>query len=245
MSEDDPNLFEKKKHWYFHWWGVVVVIVLFSALTLAIVIGMETYKIYEKIKRGEYVPPTNESTEEVREVVSADDDPFQGPIDAPVVIIAFEDFACPYCKDSFMPVKQLLGDYENEVRFVFRDFPVEALHPEAMKAHLAAECAHDQGKFWEYHDKLFLNQGDFTMDNLVLYAKEVGLDLTVFTPCLDNETHIKEIQKDLSDGVSLDISGTPVWFFNGLRVEGSLPLEAFKLLVDRELEILQTENSNQ
>lgn len=243
MLKHEPDLIKHKKHWYLRWWALAIFIILFLFITLAIVIGLETYNIYQKIKRGE-VPLTENGEEIPRTLVSVDDDPYFGPLDAPVTIVAFEDFQCPYCKESFMAVKQVRDKYPDAVRFVFRDFPIEATHPGVIEAHLAAECAHDQDKFWEYHDKLFLNQENQDTASLVQYAKEAGLDITAFTSCLENKVPEKEVQKDLSDGVMLDIAGTPVWFFNGFKVEGSLPLEAFELLIDRELASQKEDNVN-
>ena len=244
MSDRDPDLIKDKKHWYLRWWVLVIFIIFFLLLTVVIIIGAETYSVYQKIKSGEYIPLTEEGQEIARELVSVDNDPYFGPIEAPVTIVVFEDFACPFCKDSFMAVNQVRTEYPNEVRFVFRDFPIEANHEGVTQAHLAAECAHDQESFWEYHDKLFLNQENQDGTSLLLYAEEVGLDIDLFRSCVENEVHQQEVQKDLADGIMHDIAGTPVWFFNGLKVEGSLPFEAFQFLIERELLLLEEKTIN-
>ncbi|MCX9078783.1 MAG: thioredoxin domain-containing protein, partial [Candidatus Methanoperedens sp.] len=167
--------------------------------------------------------------------VSADDDPFWGPEDAQVTIVQFSDFSCPHCYDfAIQTMPHLKVAYSDRVRFVFRDAPI--LGPASGWAALAAECADDQGKFWEYHDLLFANQGDLTRQNLTVYAQQVGLDTTTFDTCVDNQTHLEELQNDLSAAQAAGVSGTPTFFINGRRVVGAQPYEVFAQIIDEELE---------
>jgi protein-disulfide isomerase len=156
--------------------------------------------------------------------VSADDDPFWGPADAPVTIIEFSDFQCPYCARFVTEtLPQIKQTYEGKVRFVFRDYPLSQLHENAEKAAEAADCANEQGKFWEYHDKLFSNQSALDVASLKSYASQLGLDTGVFDQCLDSGKFAQEIQKDIQDGDSYGVQGTPAFFVNGRLVEGALP----------------------
>jgi protein-disulfide isomerase len=156
--------------------------------------------------------------------VSVDDDPSWGPADAPVTMIEFSDFQCPYCArfvtETLPQIKQA---YEGKIRFVFRDYPLSQLHANAEKAAEAAGCANEQGKFWEYHDKLFSNQSALDVASLKSYASQLGLDSGTFDQCLDSSKYAQEIQKDIQDGDSYGVQGTPAFFVNGQLVEGALP----------------------
>lgn len=171
--------------------------------------------------------------------VSADDDPAIGAKNAQVTIIEFSDFECPFCGRALPTVKQVLKDYEGKVRVVYRDFPL-SFHPNAQKAAEAAECADDQGKFWEYHDKLFANQQALTVDNLKQYAKDLGLDAAKFNSCLDSGKYASEVQKDMAAGSAAGVSGTPTFFIgndeNGYQmIVGAQPYAVIKAAIDAEL----------
>jgi len=169
--------------------------------------------------------------------VSVDDDPSWGPADAPVTVVEFSDFQCPYCArfvtDTYPQIKQ---QYEGKIRFVFRDFPLSTIHENAEKAAEAAGCANEQGKFWEYHDILFNNQQALDVASLKNYASQLGLDTAAFNQCLDSGTRAQEIQKDYQDGISYGVQGTPAFFVNGLLVSGAQPLSVFQSAIDAALQ---------
>ncbi len=169
--------------------------------------------------------------------VSADDDPSKGSKNAPVTIVEFSDFQCPYCGKFY---SQTLPSIEEQyiktgkVKLVFRDFPL-GFHQYAQKASEASECADEQGKFWEYHNKLFDNQGALALENLKQYAKDLGLNEAKFNDCLGTSKMATEVKKDASDGSSYGVSGTPAFFINGILIEGAYPFESFKQVIDSEL----------
>ncbi len=168
--------------------------------------------------------------------VSVDDDPARGPDDAAVTIIEFSDFQCPYCGRFFQQtLPQLMAQYGNRVRFVYRDFPLDQIHPNARNAAMAAECADDQGKFWEYHDVLFSNQQALGVPDLKRYAEELGLDAEAFAECLDSQKYNGEVDADLRDGLRAGVTGTPTFFINGKRVVGAQPLQTFQTLIEQAL----------
>jgi protein-disulfide isomerase len=176
----------------------------------------------------------------VVENVSADDDPFWGPADAPVTIVEFSDFQCPYCaRFVTQTLPQIKQAYEGKVRFVFRDFPLSQIHENAEKAAEAAGCASDQGKFWEYHDKLFSSQSALDVASLKSYASQLGLDTATFDQCLDSSKYAQEIQKDVQDGDSYGVTGTPAFFVNGLLVVGAQPFASFQAAIDAALQEAQ------
>ena len=167
--------------------------------------------------------------------VTADDDPFMGPEDAPVTLIEFSDFQCPYCRRVQSVLKRLMTAYHGQVKLVFRDFPLRQVHPEAQKAAEAAQCANDQGQFWQYHDLLFASN-DLRVDDLKRYAAEMGLDTESFNECLDSEKYSQEVQRDIDDARIAGVNATPSFFVNGLPINGAVPFERFVELVELALE---------
>lgn len=169
--------------------------------------------------------------------ISTDDDPSKGSEDAKVTIVEFSDYQCPFCgrfaRDT-LPL--IVSEYVDtgKVRIVFRDFPI-AGHQNAQKAAEASECADEQGKFWEYHDKLFANQQYLGIVDLKQYAKDLGLDSAKFDQCLDSGKYASEVQKDFQDGQSYGVSGTPTFFVNDIQIVGAQPFSVFKQAIEAEL----------
>ncbi|MEQ8671948.1 MAG: thioredoxin domain-containing protein [Aggregatilineales bacterium] len=169
-----------------------------------------------------------------------DDDPFLGPADAPVVIVEFSDFLCSFCGRHYQQtLEPLLEHYDGYIRYVYRDFPGVGGDYAWMSA-MAAECANDQGMFWEFHNILFNNQQSLASteieDLLIGFAGELGLDTEVFTPCLQDQEHINDVIIDRSDGQSVGMTGTPGFLINGRFISGAQPYETFAALIDNELE---------
>ena len=167
--------------------------------------------------------------------VSADDDPFMGPPDAPVTLIEFSDFQCPYCRRVQGVLKRLMTAYHGQLKLVFRDFPLRQIHPEAQKAAEAAQCANDQGQFWPYHDRLFATT-DLATEALKQYAVELGLDSETFNTCLDAEKYRQEVQGDIDDALAAGVNATPSFFVNGLPINGAVPFERFVEMVELALQ---------
>ncbi len=170
--------------------------------------------------------------------VSEDDDVVIGEKDAPVTIIEFSDYECPFCGRHFEQTHpQLVKDYINtgKVRLVFRDFPL-SFHPNAQKSAEAAECVRYVSKsdeaYWKMHDKIFENQKILSIDKLSVWARELGYDID---SCLDSDKFADEVKKDLADGSAAGVGGTPSFFINGKMLEGAQPYSSFKQLIDSEL----------
>jgi protein-disulfide isomerase len=161
--------------------------------------------------------------------------PSKGPAAAPVTIVEFSDFECPYCVRAESTVKQVLEAYPGKVRLVYRDYPLP-MHAKAPKAAEAAHCAGDQGKYWEMHGKLFAANGRIDVPDLKAAAREVaGLDAAKFDQCLDSGAKAKEVEKNKEAGDEAGVSGTPAFFINGRLLSGAQPFEAFKAIIDEEL----------
>jgi len=169
----------------------------------------------------------------------ADDDAFKGDENAPVTIIEFSDFECSFCARFYTDtLPQITENYINtgKVKLVYRDFPLITRHPNAHKAAQAAECAKDQGKFWDMHDKLYENQRALSVSDLKAYAADLGLDTAAFNGCLDSGEKTAEVDADMQEASESGISGTPGFFVNGILISGALPYENFKQVIDAELE---------
>ena len=170
--------------------------------------------------------------------VSAEDAPVKGPANAPVTIVEFSDFQCSYCKRVVNILEQVLERYPDKVKLAFRDFPIVNIHPQAEKAAEAAHCAAEQGKFWEFHDLLFDKQDTIPTTNFAEHAKTLGLDVSTFQTCIDGRKYQEKIELNYAAGVKAGVSGTPAFFINGRLLSGAQPLEAFKAVIDEELERL-------
>lgn len=170
--------------------------------------------------------------------VTADDNAI-GPDDAKITLIEYSDFECPYCQKHQETLEQILEEYGDDVRLVFRHFPL-SFHANARSAALAAECAAEQGKFWEMHDLIFEANvnGEMGTDQWKDYAKDLGLNTGKFNECLDSEKYAEKINEQMQDGMAAGVRGTPATFVNGGMVSGALPYDTFKQILDQELAYL-------
>jgi protein-disulfide isomerase len=164
-----------------------------------------------------------------------------GGVNAPVTIIEFSDYECPFCKRADVTVQQVMKTYGDKVRLVHRDFPL-SFHAHARPAAEAARCAEAQGKFWPYHDKLFASQ-DLSTEKLQAMATEVGLDRAKFDECVAKQQFNAGIDQDIADGTEAGVTGTPAFFINGRMLSGAQPFEKFKEVIDEELARSKTSKS--
>ena len=162
------------------------------------------------------------------------EDPSRGPGDAPVVIVEFSDFQCPFCQRATDTLDELFELYEGQLRLVYKDFPLSR-HTFAFKAAEAGNCAHEQGRFWEFHDRLFASQDALDVESLKTHARELGLDSDAFGTCLDERRHANRVDRDLSIGRGYGASSTPTLFINGRPVFGAAPFETFDDIIREEL----------
>lgn len=160
--------------------------------------------------------------------------PARGPSDAPVQIIEFSDFECPFCLRAFPTVSEVLKTYGNRVRLVYRHYPLPN-HPNARPAAEASACANEQGKFWPYHDRLFGSPDRLTTGDLKRHAAELGLDTAAFNACVDTRKYQKDVDADITAANAAGVGGTPAFFINGRPISGAMPFETFKQVIDEEL----------
>lgn len=184
-------------------------------------------------------------------MISLDDDPVKGDPNAPLTIVEFSDFQCPFCSRFYeQTLSQIEENYidTGKVKFVYRDLPLDNLHPNARPAHIAAECADEQGKFWEFHDVLFENQSEWSrlsaadlQNTLTKYATDMGLQTQSFEICLDSQEMADEVNKDSLDAAKYAATGTPTFFIGNekdgfVKLSGAQPFASFQFTIDSQLE---------
>ena len=242
MNEEEIS---KRKPLLKRWW-LWVVMVIIALIVFAFIAdvrreirnieinGIPVGAFEEEASHGTI---TQRQNQQGASPVSTDDPSIGAPLeDARIVIVGFEDFECPFCQLSFPIIREITTQYSDRVHFIYRDFPLSQIHSRAVAAANAGECAHEQGRFWPYHDKLFVNQSDFSDTALVKYAREVGMpNIAQFQQCVISGKHVSEVQTDFDEGVALGVTGTPTWFINGHRVGGVIPLEVWKQIIESEV----------
>jgi protein-disulfide isomerase len=177
------------------------------------------------------VPPAQRRVTDV----SIEGAPFRGPEDAPITIVEFSDFQCPFCSRVHPTLQRLLAAYPDQVRLVFKHNPLP-MHPDAPLAHRASIAADQQGRFWEMHDKIFTNIRDLSRPTLIEHARDLELDVPRFVRDLDSAEMIAQLDRDIAESARLGITGTPTFLINGSLVSGAQPYENFQSLVERELQ---------
>ena len=192
--------------------------------------------------------PTNQPSIPLE--ISADNDPIIGNPDAPITIIEFSDFQCPFCaRFHIQTLPTIMEEYieKGSVKLVFRDFPIQSIHPNAVPASVAAECANEQGKFKQMHDILFEKQNEWSNLETVYaielfnqYSEQINLEQEQFSSCLSTAKYVKEIQNDLDDGRTYGVTGTPGFFIGNQQIgfvelKGAQPFESFKNVIDKQL----------
>lgn len=168
--------------------------------------------------------------------VSVDDDPSIGPADAPVTIVEFSDYQCPFCAKWHTEVfKRLMADYQGQIRFVYRDFPLYSIHPQAGPAAEAANCAGEQNAYWEFNTALFSEKYPLGNEAYTRYAAELGLEADKFAQCFGERRYQTEVEADFAAANKLGVNSTPTFYINGRGLIGAQPYEAFKQVIDEEL----------
>ena len=232
---------ESKKKWYKKWWGIFIILLGISTIVLLSIFAGLTYYYYQQIKSGRMPLPASAKFSSSKTQVSQPSridsrnispagEPNSSP-GAPLTITGFFDFQCPFSKEGSGIMRELQTIYGDKVNFVFRNFPLVEIHPEAMLAAQAGECANLQDKFWPMHDKLFASQS-LDEATLNLYAQQVGLDSVAFSECLKSSQSNGLVLKDILDGQVLGIRGTPTWFVNNEKIEGVAPSYVFQRIIN-------------
>lgn len=242
-----------KKTWF--WYLAVSVLLLAAA---AIIGGTQFVKYRNQLKSGEITKEEflnkffvetepnidvekyfkSPNSDEVKALVGSA--PFLGSKDAKVKIVAFEDFYCPICQKEFLEIKKLTGHYGDRIMFVFRQFPAKG----ELNAARASFCADDLGLFWPFYDLVFVDPSDLSDEALANRAASLGVVEDDFLECLQSDKYDKKINADSATGTFYDVSGTPTFFINGLRVGGEVSFEQFQSIIDYLLDYYQKNSSS-
>lgn len=215
---------------------LLILAILVLQVILSAGLLLRVNQIYRWTLESEAATSAHVTDTSLTEGVSPDDDPFIGPADAPVTIVEFSDFACGHCRETQETLARIRDAYGDQVRVVFRDFPLEGVGSASFTAALAAECADDQGAFWAMHDLLFENQPVFDRGSLRSYATGLGLDMEQFDNCLESEEHQAEVMHDVEDGRSYGVAATPTFFVNGRRLVGTVSFSIFQRAIGETLQ---------
>jgi protein-disulfide isomerase len=243
-DQEDAVIHIKRSHFIAFFYAVLIPFALGSGVALGYLIwgrdaptGTASGSAPMAPAPATQAPSVPNDPEDMRVDVGVDDDPAIGPEDAPITIVEFSDFACSFCRRFHLETfETLLATYPDQIRFVYRDFPVVGGGQTGFFAAQAANCARDQEKYWEYHDVLFQGEYGHGRDAYVSIADDLGLDVDTFETCLDEETYAEEVAGDLQAGRNLGVSGTPTFFINGIPFVGAQPLANFTQVIDAELE---------
>lgn len=238
--------------WFRRSWGIAVLAYLLvtGVLGIAFLVSSRRAQLnrtqapLDTLRTGGFTEarPTAATVDRSVSIFSGSD-PAIGSAQPKLLIVEYSDFQCPFCRAAFPIIREAVTTYgDRGLRLVYRDFPVDEIHPEARGAAEAAQCAHAQGKFWAYHDKLFQNADALDAISLARYAEQVGLDRTQFDACAASRQFRQAVEEDYQAGVKLGVKGTPTWFFlpdgdpqKARRVEGVIPREALFGFLERSL----------
>jgi protein-disulfide isomerase/rhodanese-related sulfurtransferase/uncharacterized membrane protein len=205
----------------------------FVLCVVALLVGVPAFILLSR--HGGLPPVPQASSQALAEHLVRPDSHMTGNLGAPLTLVEFGDFECPGCATSEAAARQIRAQDGDRIRFVFRQFPLRKMHPQAEKAAEASECAAEQGKFWEAVEKLYAEQADLSVDALKRYARELGLDQSRFDQCLDSGETASRVNQDLADGHALGVPGTPTFFIGQKMIVRPLDFATFSHLVDQEL----------
>lgn len=238
--------------------GRIVGMLLVTAVVVGI--GSFVYRVYENyqtIRAGNANPLWQQQLQSTISHAAANPDvtaqdiarvanatsPQLGNPNASLKIVEFLDFDCPYCEESYGPVRELMEQYKDKVLLTVRNFPLEDVHPRALPSALAAECAKEQGKFWVYHDKLYADQDHHEDADFSRLIQEVGGDQRAFDQCYQAARYQSVIDKDIADGLRAGVEGTPTFFFNGIRIQGAFDKATLEAVMKQFLTATSTSST--
>lgn len=231
-EKDENTITFKASHFYA---ALSVLTFFFGLLAGYAVWGTDLFSKAEPASQAANQAQVAEEPQVIRYEIPTEGYPSFGPEDAPITIVEFSDFQCPFCKRWFAEVYEpLLAEYEGQIRFVYRNLPLTSIHPDAFSAAEAALCANEQNAFWDFHDKLL--SGDVLGSSVYTqYASDLNLNASAFEACMKAGSYRAKIQEDSDFAINMGVNSTPTFFINGLAVIGAQPIEVFRQVIDKEL----------
>ncbi|HXF83923.1 MAG TPA: DsbA family protein [Anaerolineales bacterium] len=231
LAEEDFVKFKRS-----HFYAVITVLAFATGVLLGYVTwGLDSASAVVQTQGAAIEAPAEEEAQFVRYNIPSEGFPSFGPKDAPITIVEFSDYQCPYCRRWHQEVfEPLFAAYPGKIRLVYRHLPLTSIHPDAFSAAEAAMCAGEQNAYWQFHDMLF--DGEMLGSAVYIqYARELGLNMDVFESCMRERRYQSAVQADVDFAINLGVRSTPTFFINGLAIVGAQPLEVFKDVIDQEL----------
>jgi len=237
----------KARKWHQKWWGIILLIILALAIIIvASFIYLVVFYVEIKMQQDwqQVLTSPNLKSQNIidqRIMIESSDDPFWGKADASLVIVEFSDFQCPFSAQAYQIIKSIRQQYADQIKIIYRDMPDINNHNLALDAAIAANCAHEQDKFWQYHDQLFENQANLSVARFETIAISLGLDQEQFTKCLSERKYEAEVKDDLASGIGFGVNATPTFFINGNKVPGVIQYSTFIQIINKieELDLLK------
>ena len=221
----------RNARWYKKWWGILVISIISIFLSSLFLFGIYIITLANNIKQSAANSEGRiADAATLKKIEGTRANYFFGAENPRLIIVEFGDYACPYCQKSFPNIREIGLKYQDKVKIIYRDYPVLADY--SINLALAARCAGEQGLFWNMHDKLFLNQGISTTEEISTLAEQIGVNKSRFAACFDSQKYYANIAQDISDASALGITGTPTWFVGGQKLEGDIPRDLFFFIID-------------
>ena len=242
MPGKNIEFLSNKKKWYKRWWLVSLVLLVSLFLLLFF---YQFYKVYYLMKTGAYITGVDLESNAPYQMSTFIDEmsPWVGKKDAQVVIVEYSDFNCAKTKAEASIIKEVISKYQNKIKFYWRNFPVVA--DNSVELASAAVCADKQGKFWVFHDELFKRQGEFgSVGATKSLAQELGLNMEAFNGCLDNKLTQQQVKKDYYSAQDGESAGTPTFFVNGYKLQGTISAESWDEIIQKFLSYYEKNNGN-
>ncbi|HNU96416.1 MAG TPA: DsbA family protein [Candidatus Magasanikbacteria bacterium] len=240
--------FLAKKSWYKQWWGTTIIVVLFFVIVFSLTVALLTWRYSQLIKYGYGEELKNsiygQQQEDIqflsiRNELEINQRPFLGNKDAKLVIVAFIDYKCPICKEQNAILQKIISKYNQQIKIIWRFFPIESLNLGASKLAEMAFCAQEQGAYWMAHNYLFNFQDklthNITAEDIDNFINENSLEKTQFNSCLVNDKSKTEINRDYAVGYKYGVAGTPTYFINGNKIQGNIPFETWEAIINKIL----------
>jgi protein-disulfide isomerase len=231
---------ENTKKWYKKWWGVLLVIFIILVLSFILAFTFSVVRIKSDMNKSEFQGNNYYRIQDVDKLnliegnsTSTESSNYWLGTDKPkLTIVEFADFGCPRCKSSFPKIREATSLYKDEIKYIFRDYPIISSY--SLDMAMAARCAGEQGLFWVMHDRLYLNDIQSKYDILKI-AQGIGMDYDKLVTCLDQQKYLPDIKKDIDAANKLELTGTPTWFVNGNEIDGDMPYEFLFGLINKLL----------
>ncbi|MBI5077030.1 DsbA family protein [Candidatus Falkowbacteria bacterium] len=239
MPKQKIDLLKKTRPWYVEWWGKIILAFLALFLVFLPFYFFQLYKVYKQFKSGEFISAEALEKQAPYKMAYFVDSmsPSIGAEDAKITIVEFGDFNCSRTKEEAAVLKQVAAEYKDKIKVYWRNYPVFA--ESSADLALASICAHKQGMFWLFHDYLFQNQGDISVEKLKSAPTELGLDKKKFESCLSNPLTQAQIKKDYYAAKDGEVAGTPTFFVNGFKLQGAIPIETWREIIDKFIRIYE------